>query len=629
MAETETEDERDIELDSIKAIFEELQTDPNSPYTVYLDIPVSPEAPLPIIFPAVDGAPPNQLPTPPSSDHDSTVDNEPRRVAAAIPLEIHRISNLPPLKLKVYLPERYPADEAPQFSLSSEPHWIPEDTLEKLQWNGLDLWHEYGHGQVVFAYIDQLQQSAERAFGLAVDGPLSLPQEMQIALLDFDRQAERRKFEAETFDCGVCLEPKKGASCHRITRCGHVFCVSCLQDFYNNCITEGDISSVKCLAPDCGADKPRGRKPKTLSPSQLLQIPLEPEMVRRYVDLKRKKKLESDSSTVYCPRKWCQGPARSKKYPKLTDVTAIDSSDSSDDEAPTEPPNSTSSTNNKNILPPLSERLAICSLCQYAFCRICSLGWHGEYARCHPLNAQSAATLSAEDQASMEYIRLHTSPCPTCGSPCQKTHGCNHMRCFQCGTHFCYLCSAWLDAANPYQHFAQKGRGCYMRLWELEEGDNGQGAAFGGVRMAEQEAFAIEQQALEDEAVGAQGREGGDEAVVVVRGVHVDENGREEDEWYPPAPPPPRQAEVPAVVALMNRMNLEGRDPQQEFWLQRREEVGFGHRPALRRDRVGRRANRRFQRDVEHGNGEAVAQPEQRAREQGEEENEDDDDSDE
>lgn len=49
------------------------------------------------------------------------------------------------------------------------------------------------------------------------------------------------------------------------------------------------------------------------------------------------------------------------------------------------------------------------------------------------------------------------------------------MRCFRCQTHFCYLCSAWLDPANPYQHFnAQPNgqvNGCFMRLWELEGGD--------------------------------------------------------------------------------------------------------------------------------------------------------------
>ncbi|KAI6083405.1 hypothetical protein F4821DRAFT_194125 [Hypoxylon rubiginosum] len=42
----------------------------------------------------------------------------------------------------------------------------------------------------------------------------------------------------ETFDCGICLDPKKGAACHQMLDCNHVFCVQCLQDFYNNAITK-------------------------------------------------------------------------------------------------------------------------------------------------------------------------------------------------------------------------------------------------------------------------------------------------------------------------------------------------------------------------------------------------------
>lgn len=57
--------------------------------------------------------------------------------------------------------------------------------------------------------------------------------------------------------------------------------------------------------------------------------------------------------------------------------------------------------------------------------------------------------------------------------------------CYRCNSHFCYLCSAWLDPANPYQHYNElpggKRTSCYMRLWELEEGDeNGQNLFAGG-----------------------------------------------------------------------------------------------------------------------------------------------------
>lgn len=322
--------------------------------------------------------------------------------------------------------------------------------------------------------------------------------------------------------------------------CGHVFCVLCLQDFYNSCITEGDITQVKCLTPDCGKDrksstgaratdpttrnKKKSREDRTLSPSELLQIPLEQDTVQRYVTLKRKKKLESDRTTVYCPRQWCQGAARSNKYPKSDDIQDVESASEDEDEQQQYDPNA-----NEDTLPPPSERLAICEDCAFAFCKVCKSGWHGEFARCFP---RKKYELTAEEKASGEYMRLHTTPCPTCKAPAQKTMGCNHMICFKCNTHFCYLCSAWLDAGNPYTHYNTPKSSCYMRLWELEGGDGGEdvGLGFGG------------------------GPQDGNQVHDILLAWEEDESSESESDdeppprVAPPAPAPPRAAPVPRVV---------------------------------------------------------------------------------
>jgi E3 ubiquitin-protein ligase RNF14 len=204
------------------------------------------------------------------------------------------------------------------------------------------------------------------------------------------------------------------------------------------------------------------RKPKThISPSELLQIPIEHDIVKRYVTLKHKAELESDKNTIYCPRKWCQGAARSKKHRKPADpLNAESSEEESEQENKSEP---------KTGYKAWGDLLAICEDCSFAFCSRCFQGWHGEFTICSPRTA--TGELTEEDKASLEYLKLHTTPCPTCAAPAQKTHGCNHMICFRCNTHFCYLCSAWLEPTNPYQHYNDTKTGCYMRLWELEGGD--------------------------------------------------------------------------------------------------------------------------------------------------------------
>lgn len=262
--------------------------------------------------------------------------------------------------------------------------------------------------------------------------------------------------------------------------CGHVFCVPCLQDFYNNAITEGSVSSVQCLEPGCANERDKaaqkaapGKKRKSrtmISPSELLQIPIEHDMVKRYVALKHKSELESDKNTIYCPRSWCQGAARSKKHKK---PKGLEFAEGSEDESEEEQEQGSDKDGKKVKFSASKELLAICEDCGFAFCSRCGQSWHGEFKYCIPLERKEAIT--EEEKASIEYLRMHTTPCPTCAAPCQKTQGCNHMSCFRCQTHFCYLCSAWLHPDNPYQHYntepGGEANGCYMRLWELEGGD--------------------------------------------------------------------------------------------------------------------------------------------------------------
>ncbi|KAJ5139351.1 Zinc finger C6HC-type [Penicillium bovifimosum] len=466
------EDERSVELSSIVAIFPEIQIDPSSPFKAVFDLPVAPAVPTSVCFQQPRDATLVATFTPPTSLDESKGELNQPPVKDA-----HALTHLPPLNLEIELPEGYPTEKPPTVRLSTVPAWLSPSVIDRLTEDCRRLWEEGGKDLVVFTYIDHLQQLAESTFNIQdASGEIFLPRDLKVGLLDYNKKAERETFEQGTFECGVCLEPKKGSVCYRLLRCSHVFCIRCLQDFYNCCITEGNVDGVKCMAPDCEYNKkpaaapgaadtpPRKKRDRTLGPSELLQIPLAPETVQRYAYLKRKRKIEADKTTVYCPREWCQGPARSKRHPKLDDPLS-DELDSSDEEDAAEARNE----NNSGELPPMAERVAICEECSYAFCSVCRKGWHGELVRCFPRRSNGEQT--EEEKATEEYMRLYTTPCPTCNVPCQKQMGCNHMRCFQCDTHFCYLCSAWLCADNPYRHFNDPKGQCYNRLWDLEGGD--------------------------------------------------------------------------------------------------------------------------------------------------------------
>ncbi|KAG9246345.1 RWD domain-containing protein [Calycina marina] len=467
----EEDNVRSVELECLAAIYPEIVLGAE-PFTASLEIPVHPTKPVKVVFPASAEVAP--LPTPPYSE----TDNEPGQATIAAHVESHNLMYLPSLHLHLTLPEGYPAEVPPIFRLSTTPQWLSQDQLDNLQAKGATIWEDNEHLEMVYDYVDSLQQAAENAFGCGEGKDFQIPQEHKISLLDYDIKAVQAAFEKETFDCGVCLDPKKGTVCHKMTGCGHVFCVECLQDFYNNAIKEGDLVSVRCLSPKCAKEREAqspsktGRKSKTqLSPSELLQIPLQHEVITRYVTLKHKADLESDKSTIYCPRKWCQGAARSKKHRKPEGFEVVESENESD----------TEETNGKVAKFKAGEDLlSVCEDCSFAFCSRCYQGWHGEFKSCGP--RRSDGELTEEEKASLEYLKLHTTPCPTCAAPAQKTHGCNHMICFKCNSHFCYLCSSWLQPQNPYLHYNEENKPCFQRLWELEGGDGDDvGIGFFGV----------------------------------------------------------------------------------------------------------------------------------------------------
>lgn len=456
-------DERTEELDTLQSIYPEIILDPNNPYAATLELLVAPTKPLPVTF-------------------------EPENT-------VERIAYLPPLRLEILLPPNYPADAPPIIKPTTSPAWLPQDVRTKVANEAKSIWDEYGGGSVLFACISSIQEQAETAFG---QEDLRLPTTLRSELLEYSRRMKKELFDKETFDCEVCLEPKKGSACYRMERCSHVFCIGCLQDYYTNCIKEGDVNNVKCMSTECGKTGSNGKKKdRLLSPKELLQIPMSLEQVERYAKMKRKKKIESDPTIIFCPRSWCQGAMRTDKYPKITDVTQMDDSDSEADEAQLQENNTNVDTGpaKRAIGVRGMDRLAVCEDCTIAFCIVCLASWHGDFVRCEPRDQNQ---LTEEDQASLNFIMKNTSPCPYCSVPCQKSHGCNHMTCAQCKTHFCYLCGAWLSPDHPYGHFNDpKQKHCFQRLMDGAEGDMANGdIQFAGRRGAEQIADFWEQEAM-------------------------------------------------------------------------------------------------------------------------------------
>lgn len=406
------DDDRYVELSSISAIYPELIPNPSNPFSASIDILVEPLKPLAVNFCTVDGPAATQLATQP---------------------DINLLSYLPALSVEIVLPDGYPTQEPPIFRIRTSPSWIPEARVQQLEDAGLTLWEEMGRDQVVFSYLDYLREEAERCFDLVPEDAefLTLSPELKLDLLNTASRITQAKFEQTTFDCETCMVSKKGTDCHRLP-CGHVSCVQCLQDYFNSCITEGNVSAVKCMECD---------EAQAIDPSELLRIPISQKQVDRYITLQRQKKYDADPSTVYCPRKWCGGVA-------CTNISKEHHA----------------GMREGTFHIPREERLAICESCDFAFCIHCVASWHGTLVWCTQRNG---GELSAEENASEAYMKAHSTRCPSCHSATQKIDGCNKMICGTCHAYFCYLCSAKLAKLNPYSHFNDEtGKGsCRGKLW--------------------------------------------------------------------------------------------------------------------------------------------------------------------
>jgi E3 ubiquitin-protein ligase RNF14 len=190
----EEEDTREVELSTIAAIFpEELKIDNNDPFTFSIELPVSLSKPLLVKFPALSEAIPA---VPPLGSAVQAVDE----------VDSQELSNLPSLQLHISLPEGYPREVPPTVRISTAPPWLSEEIIARLEGDANRLWEEIGRDQVVFTYIDDVQQSAEKVFGMvSEDNTLEVGPEHKIAILDYDIEAKRKAFEKGSFNCGICL----------------------------------------------------------------------------------------------------------------------------------------------------------------------------------------------------------------------------------------------------------------------------------------------------------------------------------------------------------------------------------------------------------------------------------------
>jgi len=395
-------------------------------------------------------------------------------VASATPLPERKptvlsisLSALPPLLLHIILPPSYPMRLPPEIGSIRASHlWLPE--IDRLEVALLEMWQAgepllYNWVEYIRTgdFLEKMNLLSSTNHDVIV---LSHPAPRLIAplLSSYDISSQSSQFAQNSYPCSICLTWLKGSKCLQLV-CKHIFCRSCLEDFWKMCIEEGDVNRVGCPDPECV------KKGSEAGEEEVARVVTEPEL-KRWRWLKEKRNIERDPTIVHCPVAVCQAPVS-----KPTDVDTESG----------------------------WSRLRQCPRCAFTFCAFCRRTWHGPLDKC-PIaqyeylaleyleaeegseerrklerrfgkaNMRRLVTTYEEEKANLQWLKSSAMMCPGCQCYVEKTLGCNHMTCWKCSQHFCYKCGNRLNAGEPYQHFSNPGIGCYNQLFDtvdVEEED--------------------------------------------------------------------------------------------------------------------------------------------------------------
>ncbi|KAJ3588788.1 hypothetical protein NHX12_009642 [Muraenolepis orangiensis] len=376
------------------------------------------------------------------------------------------VTFLPPLVLNFELPGDYPTASSPIFTLSSK--WLTRTQMSSLCRRLDELWWENQGCVVLFTWVQFLKEEALAFLGItsplvvvrvgskssssvaAAAHPSQLdPRAVLVAdpradllpqLLDFDEAQRQRVFDGRVFSCGICFLEKLGAACLCFNECQHVYCRDCMSEYFQIQIRDGNVRCLNCPEPKCSS---------LATPLQVKQL-VDEELFARYDRLLLQSSLDLMADVVYCPRQSCRSAV---------------------------------------MLEP-DATMGICPACQYAFCTLCKLGYHG-LSNCKVTSDELRGlrdeylAASAEDKKFMEqrygklviqraveesYSREWLSDnckcCPRCSTNIQKEDGCNKMTCSSCRQYFCWLCLGQLSKVNPYSHFNNPALPCYNQLFQ-------------------------------------------------------------------------------------------------------------------------------------------------------------------
>ncbi|GAV67119.1 IBR domain-containing protein [Cephalotus follicularis] len=215
---------------------------------------------------------------------------------------------------------------------------------------------------------------------------------------------------SSTIMCDICIEEVPGDKATRMD-CSHCFCNDCWTEHFIVRINEGQSRRIRCMAHRCNAICDESVVRNLVSKRH-------PDLAEKFDRFLLESYIEDNKMVKWCPSTPHCGNAIRVEEDEFCEVE--------------------------------------CS-CGLQFCFSCLLKAHSP---CSCLMWELWVKKCRDESETVNWIMVHTKPCPKCHKPVEKNGGCNLVSCI-CGQAFCWLCGGATGRDHTWSRIADHSCGRY------------------------------------------------------------------------------------------------------------------------------------------------------------------------